>query len=1076
MITIAKASAGSGKTYTLARTYIALLLQAYDQDPWPYRHILAVTFTNKATGEMKARILKELDILAHDPASSDYYHDFVPAICSSADQLRDRCSRLLKSILHDYSAFSIYTIDRFFQQILRSFARELGQFESYQLELDKSQIVNESVDRLLDALSGDNAELVEWLKDSAMKQIASKGYFQINETLYAAAADLQNPHFVKWLSDHGIKDPSTEFSKSVIRDFRDSCDRLVAEFKKCVKDTAKRMMDAYSVAGIDIKDCQKGTYNVVKDYSRLSSRSDIKAPTAPFCKKIADPEKMLLKAYASKADALPADYVQTASALISLFYKLEDDSIAGPSEYFKAYRTALQVRDISYGLGVCGELYESFSNLLKDKNVLCLEDSNSLLGRIVDGSDVPFIYEKTGVRYEHFLLDEFQDTSLIQWNNFLPLLRESNANGNDNLIVGDVKQSIYRWRDSDWNLLNSEVGKAFPDSREMLDENGRPKLSVNFRTEENIVKFNNSFFSFLTNKVAETFQGEQQRMMKGIYADVCQTAHCKGGLGEVRICFHSAGRKEDGKVDAILQKTVQMVSELHDEKGVGYGEIAIVIRNNAPGEKIADALLAQGVPVISDDSLSVNNSIVVRKIVSVLASVENPKNQASGYLARSIGFVPGKGESSLLSLTEEIIRALKCKDAKLVDAHTTYIQAFVDWMQNWTSNNGNRLKDFLKAWAESNQDYKSVKIASPATEDAVRVITIHKSKGLEFPYVIIPYVNDIDFFKQTDLWAEPQVPAGLNGKSELDKAVNAFDETVKGKIFKPRISSGSVETYFESALLDERFAQAIDALNLLYVALTRPKRGLYIIAGKISKNYSDSGAISNSADALMAYLTEGADHNSLKQREMNGFEEFLFGSFCNAADIDNARPRKKSVYRKIVTTSELDSSYPSFPMDAGRLRIDKDASDFFIKEDVDSNRLRGIVLHNILSSVVVPGDLEAAIASALENGDLSAKEAVEASRLLEKRIASAVERGWFSDNAEVLNERGIVTEEGEELRPDRVEITSSGVCIIDYKFGNPKPEYTDQVRSYAEVYRKMGYTQVQAFLWFVYRDVVEQVV
>ena len=277
-------------------------------------------------------------------------------------------------------------------------------------------------------------------------------------------------------------------------------------------------------------------------------------------------------------------------------------------------------------------------------------------------------------------------------------------------------------------------------------------------------------------------------------------------------------------------------------------------------------------------------------------------------------------------------------------------------------------------------------------------------------------------------------------------------------------------------MLDERFAQAIDALNLLYVALTRPKRGLYIIAGKISKNYSDTGAISNSADALMAYLTEGVDHNSLKHREMNGFEEFLFGSFCNAADIDNARPGKKSVYRKIVTTSELDSSYPSFPMDAGRLRIDKDASDFFIKEDVDSNRLRGIVLHNILSSVVVPGDLEAAIASALENGDLSAKEAVEASRLLEKRIASAVERGWFSDNAEVLNERGIVTEEGEELRPDRVEIISSGVCIIDYKFGNPKPEYTDQVRSYAEVYRNMGYAQVQAFLWFVYRDVVEQVV
>ncbi|MGN0190118.1 MAG: UvrD-helicase domain-containing protein [Candidatus Cryptobacteroides sp.] len=1082
MITIAKASAGSGKTYTLARTYISLLLQAYDKDPYPYRHILAVTFTNKATAEMKARILKELDILAHSPSSSDYYKDFVPSVCRSAEILGSRCRSLLQSILHDYSSFSIYTIDRFFQQILRSFARELGQFESYQLELDKSQIVNESVDRLLEALSDDNAELVEWLKDSAMKQIASKGYFRINETLYSAAADLQNQHFLDWMAAHGISDLSSKFSRDNIRAFRESCDRLVREFHSSVRYVAGQLMSCFSVAGISLSDCQKGTFSVVRDYGQLSDRSEVKAPSEAFCRRILNPSKLLLKSCAGKTDALPADYSESAAALVSLFY-VSDSEIAGPSKYYKAYRTALQIRDISYGLGICGELYDSFSSLTKDRNVLCLEDSNSLLSRIVDGSDVPFVYEKTGVRYEHFLLDEFQDTSLVQWNNFLPLLRESNANGNDNLIVGDVKQSIYRWRDSDWNLLNREVGTEFPDSGELVDGNGRPRLSVNYRTEENVVRFNNGFFRFISRKTAANFPQEQGRLIEGIYGDVCQDVSRKGGLGEVRICFTAEdARKAKSGEDLILKRTLELVEELHVGKKVRYGEIAIVIRNNAPGERIADALLAKGVPVISDDSLSVNNSIVVRKIVSVLSSVENPGNQASGYLAHSIGFTPSAGETSLLSLTEEIIRALKKFDAELVDAHTLYVQAFVDWMQNWTSINGNRLKDFLKAWKDSNVDFKSVKIASPASSDAVRVITIHKSKGLEFPYVIMPYVNDITFFRQTDLWAEPEVPAEVRGNTGLDKAVQIFDSSVRDMVFKPRISSGSVETYFAPAYHSECFSQAIDALNLIYVAMTRPERGLYIVAGKTSWKSDDTGIYSNAADALMSYLSSDLGSASLglksQRLERDGYVEYLFGEFCSAGDILDARPGKKDSgrYCRQVKEMELESRYPSYPMDSSRLRIDRDASEFFLKDGEDENRLRGIVLHNLLSSVVVPADLESAVQAAVEAGDLTRKEGASAKELLGRRLASAVRRGWFSESVKVLNERGIITPQGEELRPDRVEIRGTEVCIIDYKFGNHRQEYVAQVENYACTYRQMGYGSVRAYLWYVYGDDVVQVV
>ena len=211
MITIAKASAGSGKTYTLAKTYISLLLKS--RDPYAYRHILAVTFTNKATGEMKARILRELDILAHAPTESDYYKDFVPALCADTAQLQKRCSSLLNGILHDYSAFSVFTIDRFFQQVLRSFARELGQFDSYQLELDKPSVVSESVDRMLENLSDKDSAMIDWLKESVMTQISSKGYFQLESALYSAASDLQSPEFKSYMSEKGISDPSKVYSK-----------------------------------------------------------------------------------------------------------------------------------------------------------------------------------------------------------------------------------------------------------------------------------------------------------------------------------------------------------------------------------------------------------------------------------------------------------------------------------------------------------------------------------------------------------------------------------------------------------------------------------------------------------------------------------------------------------------------------------------------------------------------------------------------------------------------------------------------------------------------------------------------
>ena len=1098
MITIAKASAGSGKTYTLAKTYISLLLKS--KEPYAYRHILAVTFTNKATGEMKARILRELDILAHVPTESDYFSDFVPSLCPDAERLRKRCEGLLNGILHDYSAFSVFTIDRFFQQVLRSFARELGQFDSYQLELDKPAVVSESVDRMLENLSDKDSAVIDWLKESMMNQISSKGYFQLEPTLYSAASDLQSPEFKAYMAEKGISDPSEIYSKENMRALRKACNELIDRFSKDVK-TGTEALESKFGGKIGETSYKFASKALDKIKGQIKRSELIAPPSDSFCAKIACRGKLFAKAKAFLANELPADYEATALGFLSLFYDLKvqtsvgdagsEVEFDGASPYYRAYRTALQIRDMIYGFGISRELSEAFSGLLKDRNILCLEDSNGLLSRIIDGSDVPFVYEKTGVRYEHFLLDEFQDTSVVKWDNFRPLLHESDSNGNDNLIVGDVKQSIYRWRQSDWGLLNSEVGREFPDSRELVGKDGKPALSTNYRTEENIVEFNNLFFEFLRDRLSGDFKAtggeEVGKVISGIYADVRQAAARKGGFGEVRLCFAASGGGRSGgsgddagngaeKTDKVLERTVRQVLDLHEKKGAGYGDIAVIVRNNAPGESIANALMERGVPVISDDSLTVNNSIVVRRLVSVLSSVENPENKVSGYLAASLKF-RAAGQSSIIELAEDIIRTMRENDAHLVESHALYIQAFMDWMQSWVSRNGNQLKEFLRAWDEKNSS-SQVKIASPASTDAVRIITIHKSKGLEFPYVIIPYFEDISFFRHGNVWAEPSVPAAAetsrpsSAGDSGNQALDDFNKAVSGGIFKPDISGQSRSTYFEPTYNRERLYQCIDAMNLMYVAMTRPSRGLYVICGAASAD-----SMTSASSALLAF----AANQNYPASESDWGVDYSVGKFCGDADLEFRKAGKKAkTYVKDFSQSVLLSGYPSFTTDSSRLRIDRDAADFFSADGTvgpdASRRLRGIVLHKILSSVVVPADLDSAVRAAVDSGELSESQAAEARSLLRRRILDAQSRGWFTESPdEVLNERAIVTSEGEELRPDRVSIRHGEVLIIDYKFGRPHPSYLDQVRSYMETYRALGHASVRACLWFVPDNTVVEV-
>lgn len=1056
MINIVKASAGSGKTFNLARTYISLLLKSDDR--YAYRHILAVTFTNKATDEMKSRILKELYILSAFPERSGYLNDFVPALFDSVDDLRRRSENLLSNILHDYSAFAVSTIDRFFQQTLKAFSREIGQFASYQVELDKDSLVSESVDRILDSLTEKDTGLLGWLTDNVLEQIEQSGKYSLDISLKSMAKRLRSSEHREKIAELGI-DEFQAYSKENLSRIRTSCRRIISDYTSMVSGCAGRVISLMTAEGVSPADTSRHFMNRLYDYVDLKPGDSIPVPTASFMANASDHEKWFSKAASRK-------YLPLVYPLIEA--PLNDFCNLFGMEY-SVYSTAKIIDGQLYGLGVAGELDRTFSELMKEKNVLCLDDSNAILKGIIDGSDAPFIYEKLGVRFEHFLLDEFQDTSKIQWENFRPLVQNSDSQGFDNLIVGDVKQSIYRWRGSDWGLLDSGLQKELSDVR--VD-----KLQTNYRSLGNIVEFNNAFFPEAAAVLDSAVPGRSGRniSISEIYGDVVQNVASGGSeKGSVHLTFCPKENEADMVLESILRVR---------EKGAGYGDIAVLVRNNSSGGSIASFLIDNGIPVITDDSLKIRSSITVRRLVSLMYYVDNPSDTVGGFLAESLGIKAPETYHSLMDLAESLLRALKIYNEEVFDGETLYIQSFMDTLQDYVSMNGNTLRSFLKHWEELNPS-----ISSPTLGDSVRVMTVHKSKGLDFPYVIFPYAETVNLYKSTSYWCHP-------------KAEGTPFESFPKAVFDVELSSKSENTLFADDYHTESGLQYVDNINTLYVALTRASKGMHIIAKTPSKSCMeavDKGVLPDFKDmSQMLYWFASADGRLGFVRSQEEGSDISF-SLGEIYDFAGSGKSGKSGGGLFAAPEEFVSGYPSWPLNPseehlfkgndeeendvrvkGRLKFSADAVDFFSDDGMTgvaaSHRLRGIVLHNILSGVVVPSDLGKAVAGALRDGYVNESESAEVLELLSERIAPAASRGWFPDDpSAVRNETALFDCDGSVLRPDRVVHTEDGgVVIIDYKFGEHNRRYERQIARYADIYRRMGYGNVSTALWYVDRDEV----
>ena len=1043
MIKIMKASAGSGKTYSLARTYISLLLR--NEDRYAYRHILAVTFTNKATDEMKSRILKELHIMATRPQESSYRKDFVPSVFPSIEKMQEKAKAVLSAILHDYSSFAVSTIDKFFQQTLKAFSREIGQFASYQVELDKNSLVAESVDRLLDSLTEDSGSLLSWLTDNVLEQIEQGARYSMDANLLKMALRLKSSQRQEALEQAGI-DEEDACSKEKLVAVRNACREIVTSFNKQVKAAARAALNVLEGAGVNASDSNRGFMKALYVYDEASETDVIEAPKESFFVKALDPEQWFSKAKAAKLLPL-VEY--------SLQDPLDDFCKLWGKDY-AVYNTARILDGQVYGLGVAGELRRIFNDLMKEKNVLCIDDSNTILRDIIDGSDAPFVYERLGVRFDHFLLDEFQDTSKVQWENFSPLLHNSDAQGGENLIVGDVKQSIYRWRGSEWKLLDSVIPGEFPDH--VVDP-----LDTNYRSLPGVVNFNNGFFQAAAaelDRMAGVDNGEGP--IGNIYSDVRQKI-AKNGTdeGSVELTFC----QKDDELSEVL-KSVRKAQGA----GAEYCDMAILVRSNAVGEEIASYLISEGVPVITDDSLKINGAITVRRIVSLMSYVDNPENTVSGYLADTLDVALPESCSSLVDMAESLIRSLKQNvEDGFREGETLHVQSFMDCLQEYVMKEGNSLRGFLKHWEGIDPS-----IASPSSGNSVRVMTIHKSKGLDFPYVIIPFVENITLFKPDSLWCSP------------DLTGTGLEQVAEG-VYDVLLSGNSEATLFADKYREEHFMQQVDNLNIIYVAMTRAALGMHMI-GKMPSEKLQTAIVEGNPVAFSDFSQ--ILYNYAVQQKLLRFEDegVLTFSYGKTADFSALREKEDEGLKRFPIAASQE--YPSIPLnheledgdvrERGRLKFSADSLDFF-SEDGEagisaSNRIRGVVLHDILAKIVKVEDLSGAVRDAVGSGELSAAEAEQVMDLLQARINQAKSYGWFPDDFDsVLNETSLIDSDGQIYRPDRVVFQNDKVIIIDYKFGEHYKKYERQMKAYSDIWQRMGYPQVEAYLWYVQTGEIIQV-
>ena len=1090
-LTVYKASAGSGKTFTLAREYMTLVID----NPMSYRTILAVTFTNKATEEMKMRILSQLYGIAHQlPTSKSYLKPIQEALPHlSEKQIIENAGTALSLLIHNYNYFRVETIDTFFQSVLRNLARELDLTANLRIELNDRQIEQHAVDELIEDLQATDKllfRILAYIKESIADDKSWNIIGQIKSFGENIFKDYYKDHaeqLTQLLEKEGFID---NYKKKILK-LRDSSKEKITEVATSFFDT----LDAYGFNADDLAGKSRGIGSYFKKLLNGNyDEKDLHNSTFAKCYHAPDNDYEW-SGWLKKSEAKPdnALFGCVSNELVKILEYTEQTY----QKYAPLYKSAaLTVKHLNQ-LSLLNVIDKKVREMNQDANRFLLSDTQTLLHSLIQDSDSPFIFEKIGTQLEHVMIDEFQDTSTIQWQNFKVLLEETMSHENaSNLIVGDVKQSIYRWRSGDWRLLNN-IKAQFSNSDERLIVNN---LVTNWRSNRNIIDFNNAFFTVAAEQEYTALKEdipEEALQLKNAYKDVKQEVpEDKEAAGLVRIKL--LGKEGDNDDDndnmqeRMMKMTLDTVTELH-QAGAEFKQMAILVRSNKTIQDIASYFMNHSdYPLVSDEAFRLDASQAVNTIITSLYHLIHPEDAiavatihrySEKYQVESLLTTFEEKREDLLKmplyeLTEHLYKLLKLGEIEDMKQQSAYVCAFYDNLSCYLADNYSDIEGFLTEWDNS---IKGKSIHSDVI-DGISLITIHKSKGLEFDHVIMPFC-DWTLEKGNTIWCTPeQKPFNELPLVPVDFAA----KQMKGSIYQA--------DYYH-----EHLQNVVDNLNLLYVAFTRAGRNLFVY-GKRGGTTLRSNVIESSLAEVVEELQKGqqpltyqgdttkaneegtkTSKKTTKKEASKGDITFEYGSLY----IDDAKEKKQTVSANVFDTQAENLQFDILTTEKLPVfRQSKNSREYIQGDDEEEQKKYyiklGTVLHNLFSTIRTQEDIDGALKQLELDGVLYDKNVSKESikNMIRKRLASKQVSDWFSDRWTVYNECSILTKiDGKVVRrrPDRVLKNEEGFIVIDFKFGKPKEEYHEQVREYMQLLRGMGNEQVKGYLWFVYTNKVVEV-
>lgn len=1064
LLHIYSASAGSGKTYTLTQQFLKLALLNPVEKPF---RILAITFTNKATTEMRSRIITALIQLSKNQ-DSPYIDYLTKELQISEEELRKRAQIALSEILHNYHKFGISTIDKFFQKILRSFAREIKRV-GFETEIIQDDAIDFMVKGLLDDLT-QNKNLKNWILSFAKERI------QDNATSWNFKGELQ-AHASKLFSEK-FKELSLKFPEPIpleafmeLKDgLKNLIDQIEAEFNQLILDARKYFVD------FDYENFPQKSRNIIT--SKLLKEQEHPISALYFKQLKEDTQKFIDKhGHNFKGDnEFYIQQFQTEFVQKALDYCLKNAN---------TYNTAVTILSNLYTLAISTDLLKHLENYRNENNILLLSDSTDFIALMTQDSDTPFIYEKIGNKYEHYLLDEFQDTSSLQWNNLAPLLRNSLEQGYENLIVGDAKQAIYRFRNGDKSLLQYKVKQQFGDYAESL------YLDTNYRSLKNVILFNNTISLF----AAKTLAAE-------IHADTESSEWVKTEIDRTVELFQNSAQKyttkEGGYVELDFLVTAygdetnddtQSAEELNFQKAIEYiqdalnrgyrqSDICILSRKKDQLQKFAHFVTVQNeknelvkIETVSSETGLLTRSAAVRCIIACFKYVNNPKDLISlievittWYELRKIPFqaniLQEKNAEKLLiellpanfdlneilhkSLLDAYHYIIHCLQLNIYSAHAAYLLGLEDRIIQFIQKYKTGLSDFIHVWNENADKYM---LSASDDTNGVKLMTIHKSKGLEFPIVIY-------LAKDTNV-----------ASSHREKIWVSTNEGLSSKmgILHVPANKGLLETEFKSAYEEEYIENINDGLNAFYVAITRAERELYMLSEiKLTKDMAVS-----SKNAVDKYL-----YQSLFLDKANLYPTSdLFINLANYIDGDKLIIGEKEKYTPKSSTQnsvQLANFYQNNPH--RNIKI-KPARVLTEKKEI---RI-GMLAHELLALVKSQKDIDNIMNEWLLNGDITLEEKADLHKLLGQLFGNLLVASWFNTDSKVLTETPLISQNGVIKIPDRILIHTDFNEIIDFKTGKAMTEHETQISEYAQLISELTGNPSKAYILYLSDFTIKEV-